>query len=104
MYDPVFPTKSVAFDLKPKPLVDWRSTGRTLLIATLARLEGFRLRSITNIMSYQAKGYCSPMCASTCSKSYSRVFCVHIKFSKQFKNRKVREQKLNLEVVEVVVR
>ena len=48
--DPVFPTKAVAWDLKPKPLVDWRSAGRALLMAALARLEGFRLRSQTTIM------------------------------------------------------
>lgn len=73
--DPVFPTKSVAKALQPKGLCDWRSTGRMLLMATLARIEGFRLRSTKACMVYQSQGFCHPMCAHTCAKAPTRVLC-----------------------------
>ena len=44
--DPVYPCKSVPYQLKPKHPSDWRGGGRAALIAGMAMLEnGNRLRS-----------------------------------------------------------
>eukprot|EP00397_Hematodinium_sp_SG-2012_P055927 GEMP01068623.1.p1 GENE.GEMP01068623.1~~GEMP01068623.1.p1 ORF type:complete len:197 (+),score=37.14 GEMP01068623.1:96-686(+) len=73
--DPVYPTKTVPYELLPRYPTDWRTGGRAMLIAGLAVLEGRRLRSRGSILKWQKDGHCSPRCASACSKSPGRYFC-----------------------------
>ena len=74
--DPVYPTKKVIPQLRPKTLIDWRTGGRALLISALAVLERrARLRKRTDILDFQSRGFCGPACGYTCAKDKRRILC-----------------------------
>ena len=74
--DPVYPTKKVIPQLRPKTLIDWRTGGRALLVSALAVLERRgRLRRRTEILDFQSRGFCGPACGFTCAKEKRRLFC-----------------------------
>ena len=75
--DPVYPTKSVPYTLRPRHPNDWRGPGRTLLCTGMALMEDSqnRLRSPGQVFAWQEKGYCHERCAGQCAKSEDRILC-----------------------------
>jgi len=74
--DPVYPTRPIPPSLKPKPLMDWRSGGRIMLVAAMAMLERrMRLRTKPAINDFTNHGFCSPRCGYSCAIERRRIFC-----------------------------
>ena len=74
--DPVYPTRPIPPQLRPKTLVDWRTAGRAMLVAGLAALgSGTKLRSRKAILDWQKQGLCSARCGYECAKEKRRIFC-----------------------------
>lgn len=74
--DPVYPSKKIIPQLRPKSLIDWRTGGRALLVAALAVIERrAKLRRRTDILTFQSRGFCGPSCGFSCAKEKRRLFC-----------------------------
>jgi hypothetical protein len=73
--DPVYPTKKIPPQLRPKTLIDWRTGGRAMLVAGMALLERrMKLRKRVEIMNWQKQGPCVG-CGFACAKEKRRIFC-----------------------------
>ncbi|CAD7949232.1 unnamed protein product [Amoebophrya sp. A120] len=75
--DPVYPTKVIPHELRPKHSTDWRNAGRALLTASLAMIEGQRMKHLGMFKKWQEKGYCGERCLAQCACNADRFFCAN---------------------------
>ncbi|CAD7961856.1 unnamed protein product [Amoebophrya sp. A25] len=75
MDDPVYPTKSLPYELRPKHAPDWRNAGRALLTASLGMVEGQRMKHLGMMMKWQKSGTCGERCDSQCATTADRFYC-----------------------------